>query len=114
SNVKSEAAGFGVHYPVAIDDSYDTWNAYDNEYWPADYLIDAQGDVRHVNFGEGDYSTTEQMIRQLLRQAHPSEALAAPTDVPNLTPIGQMSPETYVGYSRLQYLLPSSNVAENT
>ena len=114
SNVKSEAAGFGVHYPVAIDDSYDTWNAYDNEYWPADYLIDAQGDVRHVNFGEGDYSTTEQMIRQLLRQAHPSEALAAPTDVPNLTPSGQMSPETYVGYSRLQYLLPSPNVAENT
>ena len=113
SNVRAEAAGFGVHYPVAIDDSYDTWNAYDNEYWPADYLIDAQGNVRHVNFGEGDYSTTEHLIRELLLDGHPGLRLPAPTEVPDLTPTGQMNPETYVGYERLQYLVPSNTVAEN-
>jgi cytochrome c biogenesis protein CcdA/thiol-disulfide isomerase/thioredoxin len=66
SNVRAQAAALGVHYPVAVDDSYATWNAYSNQYWPAEYLIDAQGDVRHVHFGEGGYAITEQLIRQLL------------------------------------------------
>jgi thiol-disulfide isomerase/thioredoxin len=113
SNVRTEAAALGVHYPIAIDDNYDTWNAYDNEYWPADYLIDAQGNVRYVNFGEGDYGTTEHMIRELLTDAHPALGLPPPTNVPNLTPTGQMNPETYVGYERLQYLTPSAVVARN-
>jgi cytochrome c biogenesis protein CcdA/thiol-disulfide isomerase/thioredoxin len=113
SNVQTEAAAFGVRYPVAIDDNYDTWNAYDNEYWPADYLIDAQGVVRHVHFGEGDYSTTEQLIRELLVDAHPGLRLPPPTDVPDLTPTGELSPETYVGYERLQYLVPSDTVTAN-
>jgi cytochrome c biogenesis protein CcdA/thiol-disulfide isomerase/thioredoxin len=113
SNVRTEAAAFGVRYPVAIDDNYDTWNAYDNEYWPADYLIDAQGVVRHVHFGEGDYSTTEQLIRELLVDAHPGLRLPAPTDVPDRTPTGELSPETYVGYERLQYLVPSDAVTAN-
>jgi cytochrome c biogenesis protein CcdA/thiol-disulfide isomerase/thioredoxin len=110
SNVRAQSAALGVHYPVAVDDDYGTWNAYDNEYWPADYLIDAQGNVRHVTFGEGDYSTTEALIRQLLTAAHPHLALPAATDVPNLTPTGEMSPETYVGYERLQYLDPDQVV----
>jgi hypothetical protein len=113
SNVRAQAAALGVRYPVAIDDNYATWNAYDNEYWPADYLIDAQGDIRYVNFGEGDYSNTEQLIRQLLQAAHPSVALPAPSDVPDKTPTGEMSPETYVGYDRLQYLDPF-DVARDT
>jgi cytochrome c biogenesis protein CcdA/thiol-disulfide isomerase/thioredoxin len=113
SNVRTEAAAFGVRYPVAIDDNYDTWNAYDNEYWPADYLIDAQGVVRHVHFGEGDYSTTEQLIRELLVDAHPGLRLPPPTNVPDLTPTGELSPETYVGYERLQYLVPSDAVTAN-
>ncbi|HEX4062589.1 MAG TPA: cytochrome c biogenesis protein CcdA, partial [Streptosporangiaceae bacterium] len=106
SNVRAESASLGVRYPVAVDDDYGTWNAYDNEYWPADYLIDAKGDVRHVTFGEGGYSNTEQLIRQLLDEAHPRVALPAATGVPNLTPTGEMSPETYVGFDRLQYLVP--------
>jgi cytochrome c biogenesis protein CcdA/thiol-disulfide isomerase/thioredoxin len=105
-NVRAEAAAFGVHYPVAVDDADATWNAYDNEYWPADYLIDAQGNVRHVHFGEGDYAGTEQLIRQLLTEAHPGVALVRPTDVPDLTPAGEMNPETYIGYDRMQYLAP--------
>jgi thiol-disulfide isomerase/thioredoxin len=114
SNVRTESADFGVHYPVAIDNGYGTWKAYDNEYWPADYLIDARGNVRHVGFGEGDYSQTEQLIRQLLSAAHPGLRLPPPTDVPNLTPTGEMNPETYLGYERLQYLVPAVSVAENT
>jgi hypothetical protein len=113
SNVRSQAAALGVRYPVAVDDNYDTWKAYNNEYWPADYLIDAQGNVRHVNFGEGDYSTTEQLIRQLLQAAHPGRALPPPTDIPNLTPTGEMSPETYVGYQSAQYFAPGTNVVPN-
>ena len=110
SNVRAQAAALGVRYPVAIDDSYATWDAYDNEYWPADYLIDAQGTVRHVHFGEGDYAGTEQLIRQLLTAAHPGRALPRATDVPNLTPAGEMSPETYVGYEQLQYLVTGTDV----
>ena len=110
SNVRAQAAALGVRYPVAIDDNYATWNAYDNEYWPADYLIDAQGNIRSVHFGEGGYSNTEQLIRQLLKAAHPAVSLPAPSDVPNKTPTGEMSPETYVGYEQLQYLDPDDAV----
>jgi thiol-disulfide isomerase/thioredoxin len=113
SNVRAEVAGFGVSYPVAVDDNYDTWNAYDNEYWPADYLIDAGGDVRHVHFGEGDYATTEQLIRQLLVAASPGLRLPPATDVPDLTPAGELSPETYVGYQRAEYLDPSGEIVPN-
>ena len=65
-----------------------------------------------MNFGEGDYRT-EQLIRQLLVAAHPRLRLPPPTNVPNPTPTGEMNPETYVGYERLQYLVPAVNVAEN-
>ena len=106
SNVRAQAAALGVRYPVAIDNNYATWTAYSNQYWPADYLIDAQGDVRSVHFGEGNYSTTEQLIRQLLVAAHPSVSLPAPADIPDKTPAGEMSPETYLGYDELQYLDP--------
>jgi len=106
SNVRAQAAALGVRYPVAVDDNYATWNAYDNEYWPADYLIDAQGNVRYVHFGEGDYTLTGQLIRQLLQQAHPSKSLPVPVSVPDKTPTGEQSNETYLGYERLQY--PSS------
>jgi len=73
SNVRAQAAALGVRYPVAVDDGYKTWTAYNNEYWPADYLIDSHGDIRHVHFGEGDYGDTEQLIRQLRpRRARPN------------------------------------------
>jgi thiol-disulfide isomerase/thioredoxin len=105
SNVRSESARLGVHYPVAIDNNYATWDAYDNEYWPADYLIDSRGDVRHVSFGEGGYADTEGLIRQLLRAAHPDVGLGPGTDVANQTPTEEMSPETYVGYQEEQYIV---------
>jgi cytochrome c biogenesis protein CcdA/thiol-disulfide isomerase/thioredoxin len=98
SNVKSQSKSLGVKYPVAVDDQYKTWNAYDNAYWPADYLIDAKGEVRHIGFGEGDYSGTEDLIRQLLIQAHPKENLPVPTEIPDKTPTQRQTPETYLGY----------------
>jgi cytochrome c biogenesis protein CcdA/thiol-disulfide isomerase/thioredoxin len=104
ANVRAAAGSLGVKYPVAVDDNYDTWNAYANEYWPADYLIDASGTVRHVGFGEGHYSSTESLIRQLLTAAHPGLVLPPPTNMPDRTPSEAMSSETYVGYDRLQYL----------
>jgi cytochrome c biogenesis protein CcdA/thiol-disulfide isomerase/thioredoxin len=113
SNVRAESAQLGVHYPVAIDNAYATWDAYDNESWPAEYLIDAKGDVRHIAIGEGDYTQTEGLIRELLTDAHPGTALPTATSVPNKTPTGEINPETYVGFERLQYLLPDDNVAQD-
>ena len=105
SNVAASAVSLGVKYPVAVDDDYATWNAYNNEYWPAEYLIDAKGVVRHVDFGEGDYAQTEGLIRRLLVDAHPGIALPPPTSVANLTPTEATNPESYVGYHwGLEYL----------
>src|SRR6202035_5532652 len=65
SNVSAAARQLGVAYPIALDNQYTTWSAYQNNYWPAEYLIDGTGQVRHVDFGEGDYAQTERFIRQL-------------------------------------------------
>jgi len=98
SNVSAQAHALGVKYPIAIDNDYATWNAYSNQYWPAEYLIDASGVIRHVTFGEGDYSGTESVIRQLLTAANPAVVLPAATDVADTTPTEQQTPETYLGY----------------
>jgi cytochrome c biogenesis protein CcdA/thiol-disulfide isomerase/thioredoxin len=113
SNVRTESKSLGVDYPVAVDDNYGTWNAYSNEYWPADYLIDANGVVRHVEFGEGDYGLTENLIRKLLVDAHPGLTLPPRTNLPNLTPTQPTNQETYVGYEREQYLQSSSAPAHD-
>ena len=58
-----------VDYPIAIDNDYAIWHAFDNHYWPALYFVDAQGQIRHHQFGEGDYEQSEMMIQQLLTEA---------------------------------------------
>jgi cytochrome c biogenesis protein CcdA/thiol-disulfide isomerase/thioredoxin len=103
SNVMAAARSLGVTYPVAIDSNLATWTAYNNEYWPAEYLIDANGIVRHEDFGEGSYPQSESLIRQLLVAAHPGLVLPPPTDVPDKTPTEAISPETYLGSDRAQY-----------
>jgi cytochrome c biogenesis protein CcdA/thiol-disulfide isomerase/thioredoxin len=102
SNVQSTAGNLGIDYPVAIDNNYATWDAYNNEYWPADYLIDPSGEVRAYDFGEGGYSTMESDIRQLLT-ANGVTSLPPRTDVPDKTPTTQTTPESYVGYQQAQY-----------
>jgi thiol-disulfide isomerase/thioredoxin len=114
SNVRQSAAQLGVHYPVAIDDNYGTWNAYQNNYWPAEYLIDASGHVRHVDFGEGEYSQTETFIRQLLVAAHPTVSLPPRTDVPDRTPQYQITPESYLGYQYNEPYLDGEAVQQDT
>ena len=110
-NVEQAIRDLGINYPVAMDNQYAIWNAYKNEYWPAHYLIDAQGRIRDRHFGEGKYRETEQLIRSLLKEAHQgvlamgdelaqvagSGATAAASDT-------QRSPETYLGYARQQNL----------
>ena len=101
SNVESAAGNLGIDYPVAVDDNLATWDAYNNQYWPADYLIDPTGVVRAYNFGEGGYGTMEDNIRMLLT-ANGVADLPSRTDVPDKTPTSNaMTPESYVGYSRL-------------
>lgn len=69
SNVRDQVKKLGITYPVAIDNNYAIWRNFDNQYWPAHYLIDAKGQVRFTHFGEGRYETQEKMIQQLLQEA---------------------------------------------
>jgi cytochrome c biogenesis protein CcdA/thiol-disulfide isomerase/thioredoxin len=106
-NVRRAVHDLGVSYPVALDNNLAIWQAFNNEYWPAHYFIDAQGRIRHHHFGEGEYDESERVIQQLLREAGYTDvpggiadphaqgvqAAATPDDPAK-------SPETYVGYGR--------------
>lgn len=100
-NVAAGIADFGIEYPVALDNDLATWTNYRNRYWPAHYLIDAQGTVRHISFGEGNYAATEKLIRQLLQDADPDVQLPPATDVADETPdVGSTTRETFLGSSK--------------
>lgn len=101
-NVERAIATNHIKYPVVQDNNLSTWNAWGNQYWPAEYLVDADGEVRETHFGEGDYDKTEAAIRALLteRGTAVAAAHARPKDV---TPVGtEATPETYVGAARAQ------------
>jgi cytochrome c biogenesis protein CcdA/thiol-disulfide isomerase/thioredoxin len=100
SNVEQAIQADGIRYPVVQDNDYGTWNAYQNEYWPADYFIDAKGDVRRTQFGEGDYKQSEAAVRELLFQAgvrHLPPPITAKIPTPSQ---GMATPETYLGGDR--------------
>jgi thiol-disulfide isomerase/thioredoxin len=98
-NVQNAISQYGLRYPVVQDNNMGTWNAYGNQYWPADYLVDARGQVRDASFGEGNYAKTETAIRALLAEAgRPVGALSHPTDV--VAPSEIATPETYLGRAR--------------
>jgi cytochrome c biogenesis protein CcdA/thiol-disulfide isomerase/thioredoxin len=108
ANVKRAVADLKVTYPVAIDNEYSIWRAFENEYWPAHYFIDAQGRVRYHHFGEGNYNHSEHVIQLLLEEAGKSKISAglvsmsasgaeAASDSGNVE-----SPETYIGYRRAE------------
>ena len=98
----------GIDYPVAIDSDHAIWNAFENQYWPALYFIDAQGRIRHHQFGEGDYETSEMVLRQLLSEAGDRSIDGAPVSVDArgveaAADWGDLgSPETYLGSERTQ------------
>ena len=97
SNVRDASRKLGVRYPVAIDDDYKTWDAYQNDAWPAEYLIDKRGQVREIKKGEGQYDETEREIQTLLGE--PSKAQLA--SVRDRTPMHLTTPESYLGWLRL-------------
>jgi cytochrome c biogenesis protein CcdA/thiol-disulfide isomerase/thioredoxin len=100
-NVEAGGREFGIEYPVALDNNLATWTTYRNRYWPAHYLIDAEGTVRHIRFGEGGYADTEQLIRELLLRANPDAQLPPATEVADDTPdAGATTPETYLGSTK--------------
>lgn len=99
-NVAAGARDFGIEYPVGLDNNLSTWTNYRNRYWPAHYLIDAEGIVRHIAFGEGNYAATEKMIRELLELAG-AASLPAATEVDDDTPeVGSTTRETFLGSSK--------------
>ncbi len=104
SNVSAAVKQDGITYPIAIDGNLATWSAYNNQYWPAEYLIDRDGNVRRQHFGEGEYDQTEQAIRGLLAESSTTKLstnLVAPTNAP--IPVDQnQTPETYLGTDRAQ------------
>ena len=107
NNVRRAVADLKITYPVALDNDYAIWQAFNNQYWPAHYFIDASGRVRAHHFGEGNYDESEQIIRTLLTEAGQSGlpppgmgqsaavGVQAPPDEAH-----DQSPETYVGYRR--------------
>ena len=104
-NVRGGAAGLGITYPVAVDSDLTTWRSFDNHYWPAHYLADSTGELRQVKFGEGGEATTENLVRELLREADPDVQLPAPVfsdDEPAVS--GPRTPETYLGSARAAHV----------
>jgi cytochrome c biogenesis protein CcdA/thiol-disulfide isomerase/thioredoxin len=101
SNVQQAIASDGLRYPVVQDNNYGTWNAYGNQYWPAEYLIDAHGQVRHYQFGEGDYPQSEDAVRELLYQAGVHD-LPPPSGAQAIMPTQVGTNETYLDDQRSQ------------
>jgi cytochrome c biogenesis protein CcdA/thiol-disulfide isomerase/thioredoxin len=99
-NVQQAISSYGLHYPIVQDNRYGTWNAYQNEYWPAEYLIDAHGQVRHTQFGEGNYKPDEAAVRELLYEAG-DRSLPPPMSAHAIMPSkGLATPETYLDSER--------------
>ena len=108
ANVRRATRDLGITYPVAIDNDYAIWRAFENEYWPAHYLIDAEGRIRYHHFGEGEYAESEAAIQDLLAEAGRSNVPAGYVQVQGAGALAAAdesdiaSPETYVGYTRAE------------
>jgi cytochrome c biogenesis protein CcdA/thiol-disulfide isomerase/thioredoxin len=106
SNVRQAIKTDGIRYPVVQDNRYGTWDAYQNEYWPADYFIDANGEVRHYKFGEGDYKQDEAVVRELLYESG-HHHLPKPMTAGAIIPSRDLdTPETYLNPQRAELVQP--------
>lgn len=119
SNVHQAVKDLGIDYPVAIDSDFAIWRAFDNQYWPAIYFVDAQGRLRHHQFGEGEYAQSERVIQRLLAEA-------GQTNIPTtlVDPVGQgtqaapgaspsLSEETYLGHGRASNFASPGGIAKD-
>ncbi len=114
ANVAQAVRADGLRYPVVQDNRYGTWNAYQNEFWPAEYLIDAHGQVRHTQFGEGDYKQDEAAVRELLYEAG-ARNLPPPMTAQAIMPsAGLSTPETYLDAQRAQGFVPPIRAGVHT
>lgn len=109
ANVEAAVKAHGLTYPIAQDNNYDTWNAFDNDSWPAEYLIDKDGNIRNVNLGEGDYANTEKAVQALLGESGPLKAgsPAVPFDTDE-------TQETYFGTDRTMNFVGSPSLEDGT
>lgn len=110
ANVKEALVRYGIRYPVAQDNAFGTWTAYDNHYWPAHYLIDAKGIVRQYHFGEGKYAETEQAIRKLLTEAGRDPGNTTIPVVSVESSQESRTPETYLGSARMERFVSPERV----
>lgn len=119
SNVTKAMKDLGITYPVAIDNAYKIWRAFDNQYWPAHYFADAKGQIRYHHFGEGDYAESERVIQQLLREAGARNVAggliqADAKGVQQATDMNEVqSPETYLGFQRAENFISTGTLATN-
>ncbi len=120
-NVKKAIFDLKVSYPVAVDNDFTIWRAFDNQYWPAHYFIDAKGQIRHHHFGEGNYDESERVIQQLLAEAGKnvaSSSLVSVSAAGTEAAPGEMSevksPETYIGYDRAEnFISPGGAIRDS-
>jgi thiol-disulfide isomerase/thioredoxin len=120
-NVRREVEDLGVDYPVATDNDYAIWTAFDNHYWPACYFVDAQGQIRHHRFGEGDYEMSEMVLQQLLTEAGSggSDQELTSVDARGVEVAADWaslrSPENYLGYERTDnFVSPTGSILETS
>jgi cytochrome c biogenesis protein CcdA/thiol-disulfide isomerase/thioredoxin len=119
-NVAKAVRDLKITYPVAIDSNYAIWKAFSNQYWPAHYFIDRQGNIVYHHFGEGEYDKSEQVIQQLLQEGNSGLKVGGTVTVngkgaqaaPDMSDV--QSPETYVGYSRQQNYASPEPIEEDT
>jgi thiol-disulfide isomerase/thioredoxin len=109
-NVREAVSGLEIPYPVALDNGYETWNAWGNRFWPAKYFIDRRGHVRFAHFGEGAYEESEHVIRTLLAESGLPRPVSAA--IGDRTPEGVQTPETYLGYERIERFVGSKIVKD--
>ena len=105
-NVRRAVRDHGIDYPVALDPDFGTWEAWQNRYWPAKYFVDRRGHIRYAHFGEGDYEESERVIRQLLAEGKDGPLVSGAIE--DATPTGPQTPESYLGYGRIDRFVGSS------
>jgi thiol-disulfide isomerase/thioredoxin len=118
-NVENSVRELKITYPVAIDSDYKIWNAFSNNYWPAQYLIDAKGRIRYHHFGEGDYEEIERVIQALLKEngAAVTDGIAAITSAQGIEAAPSedvQSPETYIGYRQAERFTSTERLARDS
>jgi thiol-disulfide isomerase/thioredoxin len=120
ANVDVAVRNLKIDFPVAIDSKYGVWQSFNNQAWPAQYLVDAKGQIRYHHFGEGDYGEIERVIQELLKEKGATDVASGTTSVsgvgieaaPDWT--DERSPETYIGYTQARNFASAEKLHKNS